>query len=228
MSEIAVIVPCLGRPKASAALVESLREASSEPHRVVFVCSPQDAEKIAACRATGAEVLVAPFAPGPGDFARKTNLAFWHTDEPFVFCAADDLRFHPGWDEAVLRAAREHDACVVGTDDLGNPAVRRGAHSTHSLVRRSYALDPGATGDGRWPIYAECYDHQAVDNELVEVACARGCFVFAFDAVVEHLHPYWRKGEMDSTYEKALANGRADLRLLAQRRKLWTRSRAAV
>ena len=46
--------------------------------------------------------------------------------------------FSPGW----LDAALAHDGPgigVIGTNDLHNPAVLRGLHSTHSLVKRTYA-----------------------------------------------------------------------------------------
>jgi len=221
-AEIAILVPVLGRPQSAQPLIDSIRRATTMPHRIVFICSSEDRHQHHACRATGEETLLASWEPGPGDFARKTNLGFRETEEPFVFCGADDLRFHPDWATAALAVAEETGACVIGTDDLGNPLVRRGRHSTHSLVRRSYALDPGCTMDRTGEIYCELYDHQCVDNELVETAQARGVWAFARDAKVEHLHPLWRRTPMDETYRKALANGRADIRLLGSRRRLWT------
>ncbi len=52
---------------------------------------------------------------------------------------------------------------------------------------------------------------------------ARGEFAFARRSHVEHMHPSWKKAEMDSTYERALdsVRFRADRELLNQRRSLW-------
>jgi hypothetical protein len=74
----------------------------------------------------------------------------------------------------------------------------------------------------------EGYSHQWVDTELVETAMARGQWAFAKDSHVEHLHPFWHKGEMDATYEKALSTTRFDHRLYGQRRALWHRRSALL
>lgn len=230
MSEIAVLVPVLDRPGNAIPLVSSLKQATSAPFRVLFLCSPGDATEIAACRdavhqAPGqVDVLVCPFERAPGDFARKTNLGLRETTEPWLFLGADDLRFHPGWDAAALRAAQARSgAGVIGTNDLGNPRVRRGLLSTHSLVRRSYVSERGASLDGPGSIYHEGYDHNFVDEELCALARRRGVFAFARNSIVEHLHPHWmhrgreRKAAMDSTYELGMAGFDRDRRLYVER-----------
>jgi len=102
----------------------------------------------------------------------------------------------------------------------------RGRHATHPLVRRSYVEEHG-TIDEPGKVLHEGYDHQWVDNELVETAKARGAWAFAKNSHVEHLHPFWpdgkggKKGEMDATYEKALSSPRKDMALFRSRRRLW-------
>lgn len=223
MSEVAVLVPVLARPAAAAPLAESLRATSDA--ELVWIISPGDAEQRAACEVAGGRILEAGWEPGPGDYARKINLGYRETIAPWVLQAADDLRFHPGWERAAL-AAGERGAGVVGTDDLGNPTVRRGAHSTHSLVRRSYVESLGGTYDSREVLH-EGYDHQFVDTELVDAAQARGAWAFAKDAKIEHLHPFWRKGSLDATYRKALAEGDADRRLFLERQRAFRACRAS-
>ncbi len=189
------------------------------PYRLLFLCSPDDDDEIAACSEAG-DVLVVDWPAGPGDYARKINAGYRATAEPFVFTAADDLSFHAGWATAALAAA-ETGASVIGTDDLWNPAVRRGEHSTHSLIRRSYVDLEGASWDGPGIVYHEGYDHQFVDTELVAVARQRGAWAFCAGARVEHLHPMAHKADMDDTYRKGLAKGRDDRRLFDARRRLY-------
>lgn len=216
---ISVVVPVLARPQNAWEVATSIRENTRGQHEIVFMVSPDDPVEEEACTATGERVVVVPWSAGPGDFAKKCNAGFALTSGEFVFLAADDLAFHEGWDERALECAGDRYA-VVGTNDLGNPTVMRGRHSTHSLVRRSYVAEYGLTWDGKpGMVYAEAYDHQYVDTELVAVAIDRGVFVFCADSLVEHLHPLWNKGAMDATYTKGMADGLADRRLFEKRRR---------
>ena len=218
VAEIVVVVPVLGRPQNAEPVARSLGDA----HRLVFVCSPEDGEQIAACEATWADVIVAPFEAGHGDFARKVNLAYRMTDEPWIFQAADDVTFHAGWSQAALACAEATGALVVGTQDGGNPEVKRGRHSTHTLIARSYVDDPGASWDGPGSVFSEAYGHQFCDTELVALAKQRGVWAFADGARVTHEHPFWvGRGLMDATYEKGLATSREDARLYRTRERLW-------
>lgn len=65
-----------------------------------------------------------------------------------------------------------------------------------------------------------------VDNEACGTAKYRNEFVFAQMSVVEHLHPIYprpgeRRVEMDDTYRKGMADGKADMALLRARQHLW-------
>lgn len=221
MTEIAVVVPVLGRPQRAAPLVASLTETTPQHlARLLFVCSLDDRAQLEACRATGCETLLSD----DPRWAPKINLGYRETGEPFLLLAADDLRFHLGWAEAALELFATSDVGVVGTNDLGNPTVKRGLHSTHPLVCRGYA-DRHGTVDGPGAVVAECYQHNWVDAELVETAKARGCWAFAAESVVEHCHPFWHKGADDATYELGRAGYRADQALFTRRRRLWTRGR---
>lgn len=226
MSDIAVLVPVLGRPKQCAEVFASVASASVEPHRVLFLCSPDDFDATVACYETGADVITVPWDPGVGDWARKINYGLELTTEAYVLCGATDLCFHAGWDIAALRVAGEGFG-VVGTNDLGNATVMRGLHSTHPLCARRYAQEWG-TIDEQGKLLHEGYAHQWVDTELVETAKVRGQWAFARDSVVEHLHPFWKKGTMDATYEKALSTSHEDHRLFAQRRRIWEKHSRSI
>lgn len=223
--ELVVLVPVLGRPQNAATLAESLSQNTVTEHRLLWICSPGDKKEIAACKRTYGEVMIVPWEPGRADFARKINYAFEHTTEPWLFQAADDLRFSPKWDIHALRIAKARGFGVVGTADLGNPLVLRGMHSTHTLFSRTYIETFGGTMDNTGTVFSELYDHQYCDNEFVQTARARGQWGFAKNAVVEHLHPHWGKSEMDATYDKALRETAKDRNLFAARMRSVINSR---
>jgi len=219
---IAVVVPVLRRPHRAEPLADSLTRATTVPYRLVFVCSPDDRAQIAACQGLG-DVLTLDRPPGPADYSLKIQAGYDATTEPFVFTGADDLDFQPGWDEAALAAAEAYNAGVIGTNDGANPKVKRGEHATHSLVRRAYVEECGGCLEGPGVLYSPAYSHGFVDNELVELADSRGCWVFAADSHVTHRHPFWGTAPMDETYRRAQADSAKDRALFQQRRKQWAR-----
>lgn len=217
---IAVLVPVLGRPGRVAPLVESL-EASS---RVItctpyFLVSPGDKDERAAVRASRSTCIDCSWQPERGDYARKMNHGVEQTEEPFIFFAADDLRFQPGWAERALAKWYESDCCVIGTNDLGNSRVTSGRHSTHTLVDRDY-LECG-TIDEEGRLLHEGYWHNFVDDEFVQTAIWRTTYASALDSIVEHLHPDWGKGAPDATYRKGREHFNDDRAYFKGRQHLW-------
>lgn len=221
MGDLAVIVPVLARPDRAQPLAESLAAAATVDYELLWMCSPVDHEQQKACTLAGGEMLIVSWQPGSGDWARKINRALDSTDAPFLLFAADDVVFHPGFDEPMLALAREGFG-VVGCRDLGNTSVDRGQHCCHPLVSRAY-IDACGTIDECGKALHEGYRHNFVDVELVETAKARGAWAFTPDAVIEHLHPFWRKGSDDATYELGRRHYHEDARLYQQRRVLWER-----
>jgi hypothetical protein len=220
---IAILIPVLGRPHLIEPLLENIARETDVEHRVLFICSPGDPATLV-CQSTTAETIVTPWQPGRADFAKKINLGFTATSEEWLFQGATDLVFHPQWASRGLRAGVG--AGVIGTNDLGNPSVMRGAHATHVLFSREYIDTYGGTFDDSGVVFSEAYDHQFVDNEFVELARIRGQFRPCKVSVVEHLHPSWEKAEMDDTYEKALRETRADMALFSQRMRRMRTVRA--
>jgi hypothetical protein len=119
-----------------------------------------------------------------------------------------------------FKTAHRHNANVIGTNDLGNPDVKKGTHSTHTLFSRPYIEHYGGTVDNTGAVFSESYDHQWSDCEFVQTAMLRGEWAFSKGSIVEHKHPHWGKGEMDSTYEKATRDTRADQLLYAERMRM--------
>lgn len=204
----------LGRPHTVEPLLDSIHEATPTA-RVLFLVSPEDVEVHDAIDKADLQRLTVPWRPG--DYQRKINEGYRHTDEPLLFTGACDLRFHPGWFEECAAQMVGH-VGVVGTNDLCNRRTRF-HHSTHSLVTRDYA-DLGTIDQPR-TIYHEGYPHEFCDDELVETAKRRGAYVHARDAIVEHLHPMNGQAPMDELYAQQgerIAAGRA---LFRERRRLW-------
>lgn len=234
MTEITIVVPVLARPANARPLVESVLAATQCDWELVFVCSPGDTDQIEACDELASwpnvRMLITGWPAGKADWARKCELARHATDAPYLLLGADDIRFQPGWDSAVLELFDGYDVGVVGTNDLANPSVVAGAHSTHPVVARCYA-DTHGTIDDPDLMLPDCYWHNWVDSELVETAKARGCFAFAPDARVPHSHPIFdRSVPLDATYRLGRERYAEDRALFESRRHLWARAgaRAAV
>jgi hypothetical protein len=219
---IAILIPVLGRAHLIRPLIGNIEATTSVPHSTVLIFSPGDGA-IEQAAGTNSKVLLTEWEAGRADYAKKLELGVRQTTEPWIFQGATDLVFHAAWDTNALRLAQQTGLQVIGTNDLGNPGVRRGKHATHLLIARAYLEDPGGTADGSGLLFSEAYDHQYVDCEFVETATHRRQFAFARDSIVEHMHPHWRKGEMDATYDKAFRETLQDRALFVERRKLVTR-----
>lgn len=215
---IVVLVPTLRRAHHIAPLVESVRS-TAPGARLLFLATPHDGAVAEAIDRAGCERVEVPRL-ARGDYARKINEGYRRTAEPLIFTGASDLRFHPGWVEAVLAELAEG-VGVIGTNDLGSPRVLAGEHATHSIVTRDYA-DRYGTIDQPGAIYHEGYPHEWCDDELVATAKFRGAWRFAAGAHIEHLHPSWGKGRNDPMYAQQRARMRAGRPIFEARRALWT------
>lgn len=196
--KVAVIVPVLRRPHNAAPFMESLRQSgtAAELCTVYAVADDGDEATIAAWRDAGATVLVDTLVT----FPRKANLGYRATHEPWLFLTGDDVRFHPDWLDQAMHVARQTGANVVGTNDLGNPRVKRGEHAVHMFIRRDYVDTVGAGWDGPGVVCHENLRHWYTDDIIVTAAKQRGTFAPALFSVVEHLHPYWGKSDLDEVY----------------------------
>ena len=213
MSELAVLVPVLNRPQNVLPLVRSFLKncpASATLHLVGDMVTDPD-EYAAFTDATSSERVVWEQTTSAHTWPEKINVGYRRVVADWYLCAADDVRFHKDWwgQTATLRELPR--IGVIGTNDLGNPRVMEGSHTCHPLVRREYAQQ--GTWDVPNSIACEAYQHWYVDNEIVITARMRNAWGMAIDAVVEHLHPYWKPGEVewDETYALGEANSVNDL-----------------
>lgn len=220
---VRVVLPVLNRPRRVAEVLASVRDSEREvPLRPLFMLCSGDVKELRFVRETTADFAVMGVGRKPGDYARKINAAVDMTQEPWIFTGADDLAFRAGWAEEAIAFAEKGGFRAVGVNDLGRWATRRGANpSPHFLVHRSYVLEWG-TVDQPGLLFHEGYDHNYVDTEFLWTAHARGEYGHCAAAVVEHLHPVWRKGHRDEVYKLGQRHASRDHRLFLRREKLWT------
>ena len=195
MEPLLVLVPVLDRPQNVAPLVAS-HKFSGTPGRLLFLVNPDDTAELQAIQDAGASYMTVAAVTWP----EKINEGFKYarTVAEWALFGADDVTFHEGWWDATAPLRAQPEINVIGTNDLGNPAVIAGDHATHPLVRTSYI----GTVDDPDLIVCPLYHHWYVDNEFVITAKIRGCWASCPTAVIEHNHPYWQKGEWDATYDK--------------------------
>lgn len=206
----AILVPVLGRPHRVEPLLANIAQATPEPHSVYFQASD---------RATVNELtrLGANYWCDQGDtYANRINSLFARTDEPYVFCAADDYFFHPGWLTSALRSFSYSAAGVVVVNDGHNP------RGTACLVSRRYIDEQGGPIDAKGLVFHPGYGHNFCDTELFEVARMRGRWIPCRHSLVEHLHPETGKSENDDTYRLGMSSWAHDMALYNDRRRMWT------
>lgn len=213
MSELITLVPVLDRPKNVDPLIDSF-ERSATPGRLVFVATEGDDRERKALDNASAEYVLTQAVSWP----RKINEAYlrFRDECDWVLFGADDIDFHEGWWDETKPFRDIPELSVIGTNDLGNPRVIAGDHTTHALVRSSYL----GTVDDPHAIVHTGYRHWCVDDEFLWTAKLRGVWAFCPTAIIEHLHPYWKKGKWDSTYAQGELNAKKDMRLWAQRAPL--------
>lgn len=227
--DLMALVPVLNRPQNVQPLIDSWAASRAADHgMLVFVAEDGDLaelEAIGAADNMGSLVsqVVTPQNvstwPQKIDWAWKTFLPVLPTVE-WVLLAADDIDFHYNWYDAT-RKLREKGFQVIGTNDLGNARVMAGDHATHPLVRRDFT----AVDDPDSPVHTG-YHHWCVDDELVTTAKARGVWAPCLDSVVEHLHPYFKKGAMDEVYLEGERHNQADRDLFEARLPLLVQEAA--
>lgn len=216
-ADLVILIPMLGRPHHVAPLLASIDQTTPAAN-VLFLCSAHDTEVHDAIDAAGRQLEIVPYYP-IGDYARKIYAGVLHTTQQLIFMGASDLEFHAGWFEAAC-AKLVDNVGMVGTNDLGNPRVIAGEHSTHSLITRRYA-NLGTIDNPRGGPLHTGYQHEFVDDEAVETAKFRGAWAMAIDAIVKHLHPNWGTAPTDPLYAQQQRRMAYGHRLYQHRRRLW-------
>lgn len=215
---IDILIPTIGRAHRIGRIAANITDATTEPN-VVFITETHDTATIGAIETAGYIPIINTHTP---NYAGAIQTGYEHTSNRYVFLGADDLYFHQGWDvEAIGRM--DGWVTIVGTNDLLNPYVTQGTHSTHSLIDRDYIDTIGGVIDQPpGTVLNTIYSHQYTDTEFIGTAKARARFRPCLESVVEHLHAYSGKGEKpDATTAKAFVHADEDSAIYDSRQHLW-------
>lgn len=212
-----IIIPSIGRADRLAGLVANIHANTEATHNVVIVTEDFDEDTKAAVADLDALLVINERTE---NYAGAVNTAYDHSAADFLFCGADDLEFHPHWDAECFKVL-DNWVMVAGTNDLLNPYVMRGAHSTHSLVDRRYLDEIGGVVDvGPGSFLPECYDHNFTDTEFIGTAKMRARFQPCLTSIVEH-HHVLKGAPADATHERSVRKFLDDEALYDARRDLW-------
>ena len=192
---IDILIPVMRASKIQP-LIENIEETTEVPHRVLWMGSNFE---------TGVE----------STWGHRINTMYLMSQEPYVFLGADDILFHEGWDEHVLKAMEVIDG-VVAVNDMRNPS------GTLALVSRRYINEQSGCVDTKGVVIYPGYRHNFSETELFETAKRRGKFAYCAPSIVEHVHPDAGKAEDDEVYQLGRARFEEDRALYESRCHLWT------
>lgn len=220
--KVAILVPVLNRPHRPLPLVESLRSSDADA-MLYFLVNDDDLQELAAVQKVASDypshVCMLTLPSAQRSWAKKINEGWRRTSEEWMLLGADDIAFHAGFVEQAQELMAEPKVGVIGTNDLGNRATREGWHSTHPFVSRRYAAR--GTVDSTCELAHEGYRHNFADTELIATAKQREAYAHCAAAIVEHLHPLWKKSPYDDTYRLGQSSFAEDQALFNKRRVLF-------
>lgn len=202
MSDLVVIVPSRGRPKAAAELAEAFGATRTFAH-LVFAIDEDDPTHDEYAEALGVHPnTVIDTGGAPATMVRALNAVAVRRasapDAPFAigFMGDDHRPRTPGWDQAYLDTLRElRTGIVYGNDLLQGENLPTQVAMTSDIIRTlGYMAPPTMT-------------HLYVDNAWLSLGTALGKLRYLPDVVVEHLHPVAGKAEWDDGYRRVNDRG---------------------
>lgn len=206
MAQLAIIIPLMRAPKI-APLVQNISETTSD-YSITVLATGECAE---VCEGLPVRLI----DDGGGTFTQRINHGFRETTEPWTFTGADDIFFHAGWFDEVMKVAERTGAAVIAINDLMNPA------GTHFAVQRSYIHELGGYKDGQGTVFYEAIAHAYCDDALRLTAQNRGKFEYAREAIVEHMHVGCGKNEMDDIYRLGESTMHEGYQIFTSHSDLW-------
>lgn len=131
----------------------------------------------------------------------KLNLAAakWASEYDYIQFTADDIRYRTlGWDEIITSGMRERNAAFGYGNDLSRPDLANHVFADTRAVR---ALGWFALPTSK---------HLFLDDAWGAMGRELGTLVRFDSAVIEHLHPFYGKGDMDEGYVETNTKKRYD------------------
>ncbi len=130
----------------------------------------------------------------------KWNMGIAYADADWLVTGADDVIWHDGWLDAALKTENKG---FIGLNDMHTPQDQ---YCTHYMVTRQFAKEH-LGGVLQIPAYKSWYS----DVEVCVRAKQAGAYVYAPDAIVEHVHPQDGKTPTDEIYERGAKYQAEDL-----------------
>lgn len=195
---IDAIIPTYKRSDKLANLIKSFKTNSSQA-RLLFVINLKDEDSRNILEKLGTEFITCN-----GEYVECINSAVQETDNPFIFCGADDILFTKNWDKKLLKVMEDEKVMVTGGIDDWTIS-KSGVHVSHPLVRRSYL------GQSYWnattnDLYCPEYIHYQCDIELEQLAHTRGALKVCDTCEIPHHHYVNGKSQDDYTYTRSRNN----------------------
>lgn len=197
---LVVIVPSRGRPHSVAGLAEAFLDTAHDRDTRLWITIDSDDPDLGRYRDAVALVddqrVVVTTVLGGYMAAALNEAAMTAVGDPAVdavgFMGDDHRPRTGGWDTAYLGTLAEMGGAgiVYGDDGLQSEALPTQCAMSASIVRTLGWMCPPTLR------------HLWIDNFWLDLGRTAGCLRYLPDIVVEHMHPYNGKAEMDAGYER--------------------------
>lgn len=196
---LVVIVPSRGRPHSLPELAEAFAETTQDQGTKIWFAVDTDDPDLGAyrdaVRATDDPRITVVAVTGGYMSAALNEAAMKAVSDPTVknvgFMGDDHRPRTPGWDAAYLAALGEMGVGIVyGNDGLQSEALPTQCAMSASIVRALGWMCPPSLR------------HLWIDNFWLDLGRSAGCLRYLPDVLIEHMHPYVGKAEMDDGYER--------------------------
>lgn len=197
MSDLVVIVPSRGRPRAAVELAGAFKATCTANTGLVFAVDSDD-PAVAGYREVVdqglASVITADHTSMVDALNRRATGYASLEDELAVsaigFMGDDHRPRTVGWDRAYLDALTSLPGIVYGNDLIQGMNLPTQCAMSASVVRALGHMAP--------PTLTHLY----VDNYWLEIGQAAGCITYLPDVVVEHVHPVAGTAQWDAGYRR--------------------------
>lgn len=194
-SELLVVVPSRGRPAAAAELARTFAETCTAATVLVAAVDEDDPTYDAYLEA----LAVFPHAlvwsePGPSTMVKTLNnaaVSCARNAHAIGFMGDDHRPRTHGWDAMYLAALDQLGTGIIYGDDLlqGKNIPTQVAMTANIVRALGHMAPPTLT-------------HLFVDNYWKALGEGAGCLRYLPEVVIEHLHPFAQKAEMDEGYRR--------------------------
>lgn len=200
MTALTAIVPSRGRPQAAHDVVTAFRHTCEAATRLVFAVDADDPTlpdyQAIVENESEAHVFV---GPRESSMVRTLNAAAVHYAEhgntfAIGFLGDDHRPRTDGWDRAYFNALHTMGTGIVYGNDLlqGENLPTQAAMTTNIISAIGHMAPPDLT-------------HLFVDNYWKALGQGAECLAYLPEVIVEHVHPYAGKAEMDEGYYRVNA-----------------------